>query len=544
METVTILWSIGAAVAITLAVVCGLVWVIERRDPASLMLCVLGVATAASAYGELGMLRSATPEEYGQWLGWYHLPVGSALVAMVLFVRFYLGTGRTWLVVTFIVARTVVLLVNFSVQPNFNFSSIDSLRSVSLFGEHVSTIGVARPREWQWFAVASLILLMGYLFDALVQQWRKGRGDSRRKAAAVALGIAFPLLCTIVYTQLLVFGVLRVPVSNLPWFLGALVVMASELGRDFILSRRERLELAELRGRLAQVDRVSLLGQLAATLAHELNQPLAATTANVEAGLIQLKSEKPDVEELRAILGDIRADHRRAAEIISHMRELFKRRTIEMQPLRVEDVVQDVVALVRPEAMSRNIVLSLHLRPGLPRVSGDRVHLSQVILNLLMNSIHAVQSCAADKRLIIVEAKANTAKGEVEIAVRDSGPGIPESMMSDVFRPFFTTKSDGMGMGLALSRTIVETHGGQMWADHKIMDGAIFRFTLQQATAVEAHGAVEARPHAEHRPARVDARQRDPAYARSQTELPHRAEAVALAFGGDATGRAPLRPSS
>jgi signal transduction histidine kinase len=205
------------------------------------------------------------------------------------------------------------------------------------------------------------------------------------------------------------------------------------------------------------------------------------------------------------------------------MRELFKRRTIEMLPLRVEDVVRDVASLVRPEATSRHIVLSLHLSTGLPRVFGDRVHLSQVLLNLLMNSIHAVQSCAQDKRHIVVEAKADTAKGEVEIAVRDSGPGIPDSMVGEVFRPFFTTKSDGMGMGLALSRTIIETHGGHLWADPTGQQGAVFRFTLQQASSIEATVVPERRSVAEHRPDRVDADLRDPAFARSQAEVPHRA---------------------
>jgi C4-dicarboxylate-specific signal transduction histidine kinase len=311
------------------------------------------------------------------------------------------------------------------------------------------------------------------------------------------------MFVNIIYVQLVVFGVLEGTVSNLPWFLGAQVVMAWELGRDFILSRHARLELAELRGRLAQVDRVSLLGQLASTLAHELNQPLAATTANVDAGLMQLKRDRPDLEELSAILRDIRSDHHRAAEIISRMRELFKRRAIEMRPLRVEDVVQDVLSLVRPEATARHVVLSVYLAPGLPDVLGDRVHLSQVLLNLMMNGIHAVQSCPQDDRHIVVEARADSIKGEVEIAVRDSGAGIPDNMMDEVFRPFFTTKSDGMGMGLALSRAIVETHGGHLWADHTAQQGAIFRFTLQQATSADA----EATPaeHTDRRAQRIGA---------------------------------------
>jgi signal transduction histidine kinase len=492
MDVVTILWSIGAAAAVTLAVVCGLVWQIERRDRASLMLCILGVATAASAFGELGMMQSATAAEYGEWLRWYYLPVWVALVAMLFFVHYYLGTGRAWLMWTVVVTRAVQVLVNFSVHPNFGFSSIDSLRSVSLFGEQVSVIGVATPSERQWFAMATSFLLVAYLIDAAARGWLKGSRETRRKAIAVSLGITFPMLLNVVWVQLLVFGFAQGTVSNVPWFLAALVMMAYELGRDFILSRRERLELAELRNQLAHVDRVSVMGQLASTLAHELAQPLAATAANVDAARAQLRREQPDLEELSAILDDIGTDDRRAAEIIDRMRQLFKRRTIEMEPLQLEDVVQDVVSLVRPEARSRHVVLSVLMPPGLPRVLGDRVHLSQVLLNLLMNSIQALQSRPSDARRIVVEARAHDEKNEVEVAVRDSGPGIPASVADSVFKPFFTTKSEGMGMGLALSRTIIEAHGGRMWADHPTQhDGAIIRFTVQRAAAdVVPHPAV------------------------------------------------------
>jgi signal transduction histidine kinase len=487
METVTLIWAFCAALATLLAVACGIVWLIERREHSSLMLCVLGVGAAASAYVELGMMRSATAAEYGEWLRWDHLPVFLAYLGLLLFIRYYLGTGRSWLMWAIIFARSVVLVVNFSVQPNFNFSYIASLRQVPLFGEQVSAIGVAVTRtEWQWLGTASLFLVMAYLTDAAIQRWLKGDRDSRRKALAVSLGIIVPMLCSIVVSQLVVFGVLQVPLFNALWFLGALLTMAYELGRDVIASRRTQLEVAELRSTLAQVERVSLLGQLASTLAHELAQPLAATASNVEAGQIELKREKPNLEELSSILDDIRKDDRRATEIIEHMRQLFKRRTIEMQPLRVEDLVQDVVSLVRPEATSKHVVLRLMMQPGLPRVLGDRVHLSQVLLNLIMNSIHAMHSRPPDARHIVVEARADDAKGEVEITVRDSGPGIPDSLAGQVFKPLFTTKSEGMGMGLALSRTIIEAHGGCIWTDqNKGQSGAVFRFTLRRAVEPE-----------------------------------------------------------
>jgi signal transduction histidine kinase len=479
VEFVTILWSLGAGVALTLAVV----WLVGRRDLASLMLCILGVATAASAYAELGMLHSVTAAEYGEWLRWYHLTVFPALMAQLFFIHYYLGTGRSWLMWTIVLMRSAVLVVNFAVHPNFNFSSIVSLRSVSLLGEQVSQIAVAVPRlEWQWFATANLVLFLAYMIDAVVRRWLKGGADSRRKALAVSLAMVAPLACTIIYTQLLVFGVIKAPVSNMPWFLGALIMMAYETERDFVLSRRARLEMADLRVQLAQVERATVLGQLAPALAHELRQPLAAIAANTEAGLVHLTHEKPDLEELRSILADIGGDNMRAAEIITRMRRLFSQRAIQLKSLGVQDVVQDVVSLVGPEAKSKHVALNLHMQPGLPRVLGDRVHLSQVLLNLLTNSIHVLQSRPPDARHILVEARAGATMGEVEMAVRDSGPGIPETIADDIFEPFFSTRSDGMGMGLSLSRTIIEAHGGRLWADPITpQEGAIFRFTLRRA---------------------------------------------------------------
>jgi two-component system sensor kinase FixL len=275
----------------------------------------------------------------------------------------------------------------------------------------------------------------------------------------------------------------------MPWFLGTLAIIAAELGREFVLSRRARLELAELRGRLSQAGRVNLLGQLASAVVHEVIQPINAITINAEAALIHLRQgEKADPAELRAILDDIGRDGRRAVEIIDRMRQFFRRSALALEPLPVEDLVRDVVALVQPEASLRHVALSVQLPPALPRVQGDHVLVSQVLLNLLLNALQAVQSRPADARRIVLAARPDAGTGELEIWVQDSGPGIPDDQADEVFKPFFTTKPQGMGLGLALSRNIIEAHGGRLWFDRAAPaggvapggPGATFRCTLRR----------------------------------------------------------------
>jgi signal transduction histidine kinase len=419
-------------------------------------------------------------------LRWYHLPAFFAIIGVLLFVHYYLHTGRAWLMWTIIVARSLILVINFSVQPNYNFSQIVSLRQISFLGEQVSVIAVATTRAPAlWFAAASITLLLAYMTDAAIRRWEEGGADSRRKALAVFFGIGMPMSVAFVLNNFIILGFLKLPVTSLPWFLGALLPMAYEWGHDVILSRRARLQVAELQCLLAQAERVSLMGQLASSLAHELSQPLSATITNVEAGLLQLQGKRPDGEELRAILSDIGHDHRRAAEIIGQMRRLFKHRTIQMQSLGLDEVFEDVAALVHSETVSQKIDLRVVVRPGLPRVVADRVHLMQVLLNLVTNSIHALQVQPQDSRRLLVEARPAKTKGEVEVAIEDSGPGIPRDTADKLFKLFFTTKSEGTGIGLALCRTIIEAHGGRLWYDESRRDdGAVFCFTLRSAPNV------------------------------------------------------------
>ena len=260
--------------------------------------------------------------------------------------------------------------------------------------------------------------------------------------------------------------------------IGALLLqsglIAALIGQRLRRRRAERALLAQ-REQLAHASRVSQMGQLAASLAHELSQPLGAILRNAEAAELLLRNEPPDLAELRTIVADIQQDDQRAGQVIERMRALLKRRTVEAQLLSLDDVVERVTALVRSDALARQVAIETEPGENVPPVLADRIHLKQVLLNLLLNGMDAVKDSA--QRRVRVRTRSLDAK-TVEVAVDDSGAGIPADQLSRVFDPFFTTKPNGMGLGLAISRTIIEAHGGRLTCANNPAGGATFRFTL------------------------------------------------------------------
>jgi len=242
---------------------------------------------------------------------------------------------------------------------------------------------------------------------------------------------------------------------------------------------RERLthETHQLREELAHSSRVSTMGQLASGLAHELGQPLGAILRNAEAAEMLIEEQPPDLEEIRAILSDIRQDDQRAVGVIDRVRTLVRRRSVERTALSVEDLLREVATLTRFNLDHGEVQLSLDVSPDLPPVCGDRVQLQQVLLNLFLNGIAAMSQQPPKMRRLSVQAR--TGEGRtVKVSVLDSGPGIPGDSLARVFEPFYSTKPEGMGMGLAVSKTIIEAHQGRIWAENYPGGGACLSFTL------------------------------------------------------------------
>ncbi len=256
------------------------------------------------------------------------------------------------------------------------------------------------------------------------------------------------------------------------------------LVRGVVLDISERrdteVELQQLRDQLAHASRVSMLGQLASALAHELSQPLGAILRNTEAAELFLQHEPPDLDELKAILADIRQDDQRAGGVIERLRGLLMRRSVALRSLSVSDLLEDVAVLTRTDSSTRKALVEVEAAPGLPAVMGDPVQLQQVLLNLVLNAMDAVEDVPAERRKVTVHARRSGVR-EVEVAVSDSGRGIAPERLARLFEPFFTTKPNGMGIGLSISRTIVEAHGGRIWAQNNAGKGATFRFALPLA---------------------------------------------------------------
>ncbi|HUR70343.1 MAG TPA: ABC transporter substrate binding protein [Candidatus Limnocylindrales bacterium] len=252
---------------------------------------------------------------------------------------------------------------------------------------------------------------------------------------------------------------------------------------DITMRKTVEAELRQQRDELAHVSRVSLMGELAASLAHELNQPLTAILSNAQAAQRFITNKDFSLDEVREILNDIVDDNNRASEIIRKIRALVRKEELTLARLDLPAVVGEVVSLVHSDAILRNVKLNYQIGGAVAAVRGDRIQLQQVMLNLFLNAFDAMKECAIDDRQLTIRVDAGV--GTVEVSVCDHGSGLTSAALESIFNPFFTTKREGLGMGLSISRAIVERHGGRLWAENNNGRGSTFYVVLPEFVALE-----------------------------------------------------------
>ncbi|MFY9986440.1 MAG: ATP-binding protein [Chthoniobacterales bacterium] len=479
MNWITIAWPMIAAACLTLALM-QLRIAIGRTPRLPHIFFFLNALAVASLAGlELALLEAKTLERYQSLLHWAQLPLWLMVVSLLGLVWSFFRTGRKWLAVVAGALNTLALVANF-VAPTPAIRQAVAIERVHTFGGAAFTSAKFVHGPWNTVAVTSIAALLIFVLDASVALWRKGE---RQRALVAGGGIVLFLVGSRVYGSLVEAGIVHTPYFVCFMYFGVLVAMGHEMSEQVLHATKLARALRESENQLAHASRVSTIGQFTAGLAHELNQPLGAILRNAEAAELFLQSPTPDLEELRAIVQDIRKDEQRACDVIDRLRSFLKRGDLNSGPVAVRELLEEAAALTRADAASRGVVLEIAAAPGLPVVSGDRVHLQQVLVNLVLNGMEAMNGYPHRERSVTLGALKKS-RDTVEVFVRDTGPGIASENLSHLFEPFFTTKERGMGLGLAISRTIIEAHGGRLWTepngDHR---GATFRFTLSASAA-------------------------------------------------------------
>jgi signal transduction histidine kinase len=497
LNWVLILWSMAASASLTLAVIHFLAWFNNRSARANLLFCLAAIGAVATAACELWMMRADTPAELATAVRWTHVAVWLIVLSLTGFVLFYLRAGRIWLAWTICVLRTFTLVLNFLVGQNLNYLEISDLRHVRFLGESVAIAeGVANPS--MLVGQFSLILFVVFAADAAISVWRRGE---QRLALVTGGSILLCVLGASVQTALVVWGAVQWPLIPSMFFFGIAGAMSYEMNRRMKADARgkwtpmcgvsldvpQRLwvsqETALRRSELAHLSRVSRLSELSVSIGHEINQPLQSILSNAQAALLLLAQENPDLHEIREILKDIVLDDWRANEVILKLRALLKKDDSPLEALSVNELVQSVLSLLHGELLIADVAVTIKLAPELPSIKGQRFQLQQALLNLIINGCDAMSDVSLENRELLLTTQLNDDES-VLVCITDRGPGISPDARERVFDAFFTTKSDGLGLGLSVSRLIISSHGGRLWAAASGTGfGASFYFTLPAASS-------------------------------------------------------------
>ena len=482
MNAIQILWPMAIGACLTL----GLLQLPPPvRNQGWPWLTLLSFSIAGIAAAEFVAMHAPDSLAYGRALLWMQVPVSTAFIAIVACVRRFPGSGSRWPGALVLAVQAVCLATHFLAGATLGDAGIIGLREIRFLGEPVKVAGLV-PSPRNWLAGLAILLLAALLADSALKLWRSRNCRSRK--AALALGGCAVFFLVLVPLQAAFFHPEKVGIPYLVGFPFAAMlapgVMACGRGGK---PSHAGTATATCRGNeqggarsphheeFSRIALVSTLSEFSGSLAHELNQPLAIILANAQAAQRLLVQSPPDLEEVKEILSDIVDEDRRAGDVVQRLRALLKRGETKMMPVSLNEIATAVLHLTHGDLSERGIRISQNLAPDLPASTGDRVQLKQVLLNLILNATESMARMPPETRHLLVSTAA--INGSVLLAVRDQGTGLPDNI-EPLFEPFHTTKPEGLGMGLAISRSIMVAHGGHLRARSNPEGGATFELEL------------------------------------------------------------------
>ena len=473
MSLLGITWPMIAAACAMLGLIQGFLWWYNRGEPLHLFSMVMAFSAVAVALLEMSLSSSPDPQHHGRLLVWANLAIAMVLVPMVWAIQTYLPTARRWMAILITLLWVVGMAINFLLPGNLTFSEVHSVeRHVTSLGEEYY-LSQGTINDWKWLVDITVLLIPIYALDAA---WRARK--LRRATQGWILAGGSILFVLIAGTQAILIdaGVYQAPYVVSLAFLTVIIALTWVLVRDAVRAGRLAKEVEEAQRETERLMRANLMGEVAATLAHELNQPLAAILGNAQAAQKFLERPEPDLDEFREILQDIVRDDKRARDIIANLRHMLKGDRQETQKVNLEAATRELLDFMGSELQRHSVKVQLISKGDIPEVCGGQVAIQQVIMNLLINAVRAIWDSQSPRREIRIHLAES--QGGAEVVVRDFGPGIAEEIKQRIFEPFVTTKDDSMGMGLVVCTRIVENQGGRLTAENPEGGGARFRVWL------------------------------------------------------------------
>ena len=470
LSILTVLWSMCAAACFMLGVIQVLTGYQRQWKSAYLWSFSMAAAASVSALLELSMMFTMDMDHFQILFRMHATCIFLVLISLLLFARSYLGAGSQWILVAVIMIWSVQMLSNiFLPEASLNLRILELERVETYWGEAFAFARIETSPMKYLTDIASILILI-YLMQSTWIAWHRG---IRQRAIVVGGGAILFIIVAGVHTPLVDAGIVLTPYMISFAFLAMVISLTYQIVSE---AERDRTDLQGVRRDLERISRSGMLGEVAAGIAHELTQPLTAILSNAQAARRFLASEKPDLDEVRDIVDDIIADDKRAGSVIHGLRAMFNNDEAHPDVVQVNDAIRLVSKILAGELRTNNVVLKTALAEELPTAICDEVQIQQVLMNLILNAMHAMSDRPDHARRIFIQ----TVPGddEVLISVADTGPGIDADTLPRLFEPFYTMQKDGLGVGLAICNRIVQRHGGRIWAEANTDAGATFKFSL------------------------------------------------------------------